>query len=275
MSDTSVRAANTMRGVADSRRPLGDPSLKRDSGVETRNAVIVVPTFNERDNISKLVETVFRLFPEIHLLVVDDHSPDGTSEAVRQLQQRYANLMLLERMQDPGFAASYRDGFRLVLAEPWCQAIVTMDADFSHNPAEVRHLLDKLGGHDTVLGSRYVAGGNVKNWKLHRRVMSRAANFYVRAVLGLPVRDTTSGFLCMRREALEHLPISETVSDGYAFLVELKYLLGSFNNRMVEHPIVFDERREGQSKMSADKIWESVWLPWRIRFRSRLSQPRN
>jgi hypothetical protein len=239
------------------------------AGIAARNAVVVVPTFNERRNIGRLVETLFSLYPEIHLLVVDDHSPDGTAEAVRELQPRYANLMLLERMRDRGFAASYRDGFRRVLEEPWCQAVVTMDADFSHDPSEIRHLLEKLAGNDVVLGSRYIAGGGVGHWNLRRRILSRSANFYVRTVLGLAAHDTTSGFMCMRREALQRVPVQETLSDGYAFLVELKYLLGRSGCRMAEHPIVFDERREGQSKMSADKIWEAVWLPWRTRFRFR------
>jgi dolichol-phosphate mannosyltransferase len=233
------------------------------------NAVVVVPTFNERNSIPKIVETLFRLYPEIHLLVVDDRSPDGTAEVVRQLQARYRNLMLLERMKNPGFAASYRDGFQQVLRESWCQAVVTMDADFSHDPAEVRHFLEKLAGCQVVVGSRYAAGGNVENWTLWRRLLSRTANAYVHAVLGLPVRDATSGFLCMRREALEGVALEESVSEGYAFLVELKYLLHRGGNRMAEHPITFAERREGQSKMSTGKIWEAAWLPWRIRLRSR------
>jgi 4-amino-4-deoxy-L-arabinose transferase-like glycosyltransferase len=235
-------------------------------GIATANAVVVIPTFNERHNIAKLVETLFRLYPEIHVLVVDDRSPDGTADVVRELQQRYANLMLLERMQNPGFGPSYRDGFRHVLAEPWCQAVVTMDADFSHDPAEIARLLEQLADHDMVVGSRYAAGGSVQRWKLWRRILSRGANFYVHAVLGLAVRDTTSGFQCMRREALERVLGEGPASDGYAFLVELKYRFGRLGLRMAEHPIVFEERREGESKMSAGKVWESVWLPWRIRF---------
>jgi len=226
---------------------------------------VVVPTFNERDNIAQLVETVFGLYPDIHMLVVDDHSPDGTADVVRGLQSVYRNLMLLERMANPGFGPSYRDGFRDVLAEPWAKAIVTMDADFSHNPAEIAHMLEKLVDNDVVVGSRYAAGGGIGNWGLGRRLLSRGANFYVRSVLGLTAHDATSGFLCLRREALEKLALDESVSDGYAFLVEMKYGLSRACCRMAEHPIVFDERREGQSKMSAGKIWEAVWLPWRIR----------
>jgi dolichol-phosphate mannosyltransferase len=236
--------------------------------VAAGNTIVVVPTFNERHNITRLVETILGLYPEIHVLVVDDHSPDGTANAVRALQQRFPNLMLLERLRDSGFAASYRDGFRLVLAQPWCHAIVTMDADFSHDPSEIRHLLGKLAGHDVVVGSRYVAGGGFGNLKLRRRILSHAANLYVRAVLGLTVHDTTSGFQCMRREVLASLPLDATVSNGYAILVELKYLFHRFGRRVAEHPIVFEDRREGQSKMSAGKVWESMRLPWRIRFRA-------
>ena len=143
-----------------------------------------------------------------------------------------------------------------------------MDADFSHNPTEVGPMLSKLASADVVVGSRYAAGGNVQNWNLRRRLLSRAANFYVRAALGIPARDTTSGFICMRREALERVPVQKTSSEGYAFLVELKYLFNRAGCRIAEHPISFDERREGQSKMSAGKVWESFWMPWRIRLRS-------
>ena len=147
-------------------------------------------------------------------------------------------------------------------------AIVTMDADFSHDPSEIRSMLDKLADCDVVLGSRYVPGGCVQNWSKWRRGLSRGANSYVHAVLGLPVKDVTSGFLCMRRGALERIPFQQGAAEGYAFLVELKYLLSRNSTRIAEHPIAFVERREGQSKMSADKIWEAMWLPWRIRLRS-------
>jgi len=238
------------------------------AAVAPQNAVVVVPTFNERENIPEIIKALFGLYPDIHILVVDDHSPDGTADAVRGLQSQHKNLGLLERMKNPGFANSYRDGFRQSMAEPWCQALITMDADFSHNPSVIGHLLNGLAESDVVIGSRYTIGGSVKNWSPGRRLLSRSANFYVHAVLGVPIRDTTSGFMCMRRKALEGTPFQQTASDGYAFLVELKYLLARAGNRMSEYPIVFDERRQGQSKMSADKIWESFWMPWRIRLRS-------
>jgi dolichol-phosphate mannosyltransferase len=145
--------------------------------IATRNAAVVVPTFNEAENVPKIVETVFGLYPEIHLLIVDDQSPDGTAEIVRGLQPCHPNLELLARSGDPSFGRSYRDGFRQLLAKEWCQAIVTMDADFSHDPAAIARLLELLETNDVVLGSRYVAGGSVGNWALGRRLLSRAAIF--------------------------------------------------------------------------------------------------
>jgi dolichol-phosphate mannosyltransferase len=236
--------------------------------VSTQDAAVVIPTYNERDSVPKIIEALSNLYPDIHILVVDDDSPDGTGVVVRGMQSQYPNLMLLERTRNRGFAPSYRDGFRRVLAESWCRAVITMDADFSHSPAEIGRMLDKLAVNDVVVGSRYTAGGSVQNWSPRRRMLSRAANLYVRAVLGLRVRDATSGFVCMRREALERVPVHRTASDGYAFLAELKYLLHRAGSRIAEHPISFDERREGQSKMSAGKMWESFWKPWRIRFYS-------
>ena len=238
------------------------------------NTVVVIPTFNERANIAQLVAAIFASYPQIRILIVDDHSPDGTADVVREVQLHAwcgGNLLLLERLKSPGFAASYRDGFRQVLAEPWCRAVITMDADFSHNPSVIRYLLDKLAGHDVVVGSRYTAGGSVEHWNLRRRLLSRTANLYVRAALGLRIHDATSGFMCLRREALESVPHQTTASEGYAFVVELKYLLYRAGYRIAEYPIAFDERREGQSKMSMGKIWESVWMPWRIRALARSS----
>jgi dolichol-phosphate mannosyltransferase len=242
------------------------------SPIDIRNTAVVIPTYNERDNITKIIEALLRLYPAIHILVVDDHSPDGTADIVRELQIRCPSLSLLERLQDRGFAPSYRDGFRRILAEPWCRAVVTMDADFSHGPAAVEKMLAGLAALDVVVGSRYTAGGSVQNWDLRRRLLSRAANYYMRAVLSFGVRDTTSGFVCMRREALERAGVEHTASEGYAFLVELKYLLARSGSRIAEYPISFDERREGQSKMSAGKVWESVWMPWRIRMRPKVGK---
>jgi dolichol-phosphate mannosyltransferase len=258
----------TARGVA---QELGNAGVTGVSGsvdvpVAMKNAVVVIPTFNERDNIARIIGTVLDLYPDIHVLVVDDHSPDGTADAVRQLQSERPNLMLLERLSNWGFGPSYRDGFLKVLAEPWCEAVVTMDADLSHDPGEIRNLLDKLAGQDMVIGSRYTVGGSVKRWSRRRRMLSQAANLYVNIVLRATVQDTTSGFLCIRREALKSV-LQKTASKGFAFMVELKYLLSRSGSRLAEHPIAFEDRREGESKMSAGKVWESLWRPWYLRLR--------
>lgn len=236
-------------------------------GKATGSTLVITPTFNERENVGGLVETLFRLYPDIRFLIVDDHSPDGTADVVRQLQARYPNLLLLERAGAASFARSYLDGFRFALDQAWCGAVVTMDADFSHDPLAIGRLLDGLAAADVVIGSRYTKGGSVRNWNLPRRILSKGGNLYVRTVLGLTPKDATAGFMAIRREMLALAPLGEMVSDGYAFLVELKYLLVRAGARMAEHPIRFDERREGQSKMSVGKIRESALLPWRIRVR--------
>jgi dolichol-phosphate mannosyltransferase len=241
--------------------------MSSDSAVPARDTLVIVPTYNERENIAHLIERVLQIYPEIHLLVVDDRSPDGTSAAVRALQPRHANLMLLERTGEPGFGNSYRDAFRLALSQPQLRAVITIDADFSHDPVEIRPMLEKLAANDVVVGSRYVSGGGIGKWAFRRRLLSRGANFYVRNALGLRTRDVTSGFQALRREALEKLEAFRTVSNGYAFMVEMKYILSRAGCRIVEHPILFDERREGESKMSAGKVWESIWLPWDIQRR--------
>jgi dolichol-phosphate mannosyltransferase len=236
-------------------------------------AVVIVPTFNERENIAPLVAAIFSRHPGIRLLIVDDDSPDGTAQAVRELQPAHPNLLLLHRRGEPSFARAYCDGFRSVLGNPWCRAIVTMDADFSHDPAVIGSLLAGLAAHDAVIGSRYTPGGKIDNWGLHRRLLSRCGNLYVRTVLGFQFKDATAGFIAMRPEALRRVPLDQVSSQGYAFLVELKMHLVRTGARIAEFPITFNERREGQSKMSGGKIWEALLLPWRIRFRGPRARP--
>jgi dolichol-phosphate mannosyltransferase len=228
---------------------------------------VVIPTYNESGNIPPLVDAIFEAYPGISMLVVDDHSPDGTAELVRGLRGRYPNLGVLERRQNRGFGRSYVDGFRQVLSDGRTEAVVMMDADFSHDPATIGDMVRALGEYGAVVGSRYRSGGNVENWSKWRQLLSRSANFYVRAVLTVPVADMTTGFMAIRTEALRAIDIERLCSDGYSFLVELKYLLARSGCRVYEHPITFRERREGQSKMSGKIIWESIWLPWRIRLR--------
>lgn len=227
--------------------------------------VEIIPTYDERDNIAILVPTIFEKTPGSAILVVDDNSLDGTAGVVTEMSRSFPKLFLLRRLAKRGFGRSYLDGFRQILNDPEFDVVVMMDADFSHDPAEVEAMVEKLSAADVVVGSRYIPGGGIKNWSWRRRLLSRFANWYVRQILGLPVRDTTTGFMCLKKSALAVLNLNSLYSDGYAFLVELKYRLWRAGFKIQEHPIIFDERREGQSKMSTKVIWEAIWLPWKLR----------
>lgn len=211
-----------------------------------------------------LILGIFSLMPDISVLVVDDDSSDGTRGLVKSMTINFKNLFLLERNSDFGYGRSSIDGFRWVLEKEYNQ-IVTMDADFSHDFNEIPALLEKLKNFDVSVGSRYVKGGGVKNWNFFRRILSRFANLYVKIILNLPIKDATTGFNAYKADSLRKLNLKEINSEGYAFLVELKFRLNKLGCKFVEHPIFFSERREGQSKMSSKIIWESIKLPWRLR----------
>lgn len=227
-------------------------------------SIILVPTLNEKENLKDLIPGIFGLMPAVSVLIVDDNSSDGTQELIESLKERFTNLFLLKRRDNFGYGRSSIDGFRWILGRGY-QSVVTMDADFSHDFNSIPQMLQKLENHDVVVGSRYVNGGGIKNWSFFRRVLSRFANLYVKLILHLPVRDVTTGFNTYRTDVLRRINLDEIKSDGYAFLVELKYRLFKAGCSFIEHPILFSERREGQSKMSSKIIWESIWLPLKLR----------
>ncbi len=227
--------------------------------------VKIIPTYNEKENIVSLVPAIFKVMPQAAVLVVDDDSPDGTAEAVRELGRGYQKLSVHQRTSERGFGRSYLDGFKKVMGDNH-EAIVMMDADFSHDPAAVPAMIEKLADYEVVIGSRYTSGGGIKNWSWRRRLLSRFANYYAKLILNSPVSDLTTGFMCLQRSALDKIDLDAIRSEGYSFLIELKYRLIKAGCSFHEHPIIFDERREGQSKMSAKVIWEAIWTPWRIRF---------
>lgn len=230
--------------------------------------VVVIPTYNERQNLAALVEALLRI-PDVRLLVVDDGSPDGTGEEAERLAAASAGrLSVLHRSGLRGLGRSYIDGFRRALHDG-ATHIVQMDADFSHDPADVPRLLRESESADLVLGSRYVPGGELHNWPMHRLLLSEFANVYVRAITRMPIRDCTSGFRCWRRDLLRRIPLAAIVSEGYAFQVELAWEAHRAGGRIAEIPIHFVERREGVSKMSGRVIAESVLLPWRLALRPR------
>lgn len=230
-------------------------------------SIVMIPTLNEYQNLKKLISAIFELMPEISVLIVDDSSKDGTEQLINDLKNTHRNLFLLKRMANFGYGRACVDGFNWAINKDF-KYIVTMDADFSHDYRAIPGLVKGLVESDVVIGSRYVNGGKIENWRWHRRILSKAANLYARSILGLKITDLTTGFGAYRSNILFKIDLDSIRSDGYAFLVELKYKLTKVGVRIVEYPITFSERREGQSKMSSKIIWESVKLPWRLRFKT-------
>lgn len=228
------------------------------------NALVVCPTYNERENLPLLAEGVLK-HEGFRLLVVDDGSPDGTGAIADDLAAKHPDRVeVMHRTGKRGLGRSYVDGLRHALRQGTAEFICQMDADLSHNPEYLPELVRMAADHDLVIGSRYLYGVSVVNWPLHRIFLSAFANRYIRAVTRLSTTDCTSGFRCWRREALAQLPISRMVSDGYAFLVEMLYEAKRRNFRIGEVPIIFVERRQGQSKVSSSVLAESLWMPWRL-----------
>lgn len=231
--------------------------------MELERSIVLIPTLNEHENLEKLIPAMFNLIPDISILIVDDNSSDGTKELTERLKQNYHNLYILNRVDNFGYGHSNIDGFKWALEKNY-DFLVTMDADFSHDFKVVTSFIENLENFDVVIGSRYIKGGGVTNWNLFRRILSRFANFYVRIILGLGIKDTTTGFNAYRVDCLRKINLEKIDSEGYAFLVELKYQLYRAGCRFIEYPIIFSERREGKSKMSGKIIWESIKLPWRL-----------
>lgn len=231
--------------------------------MSARCALVIVPTFNERANLPVLVSQLVE-HPGVRVLVVDDESPDGTGVLADELARAHPGRVdVLHRTERPGLGRSYIDGIRKALGEP-VDVICQMDADLSHDPRQLPDLIAAIDDADVVIGSRYVPGGRIVNWPARRRVLSRFANMYIRAVTRLSARDCTSGYRCWRREALAALPIDRFRSDGYSFLIEMLYVASARGCRIAEVPITFVERREGESKLSRAVLVESAITPWRL-----------
>jgi len=230
--------------------------------------LIVVPTYNERENLPRLAEALLR-FDDFTLLVVDDGSPDGTGEqADRIAAESGGRLHVMHRRGQRGLGRSYIDGFQEAL-RLGATRVVQMDADFSHDPNEVMRLIDATGSADLAIGSRYIPGGTLRNWPWHRVALSAFANRYVRAITGVAVNDCTSGFRCWRSDLLARVPLVRIASEGYAFQVEMAWHASNAGARIVEVPITFVERVRGASKLSGRVIIESAVMPWRLRSAAR------
>lgn len=233
--------------------------------IDTNHCIIVVPTYNESENITELLTTTWKHNPGIHVLVVDDNSQDGTPEKVKDLQKAYPNqLHMLQRSGKLGLASAYVDGFNWALSRHY-KAIIEMDADFSHDPAEVTPMIRKFNRCDAVIGSRYVPGGKTVNWHPLRKLISRGGSLYARTVLGMNVKDLTGGFNAWKAEVLQAIDLASIQSEGYSFQIELKYRCNRRGFRICEHPITFSERREGHSKMSWNIVLEAFYRIWSFR----------
>ena len=224
------------------------------------DSIVIIPTYNEKENAEAIIREVMALEPEFHILIVDDGSPDGTAEIVKSLQSEFEGRLFLEQRKGKlGLGTAYIHGFRWSLARGY-EFIFEMDADFSHNPKDLPRLRDacKTGGADLAIGSRYVVGVNVVNWPMGRVLMSWFASHYVRLVTGMQINDTTAGFKCYRDVVLKTINLDKIDFVGYAFQIEMKFLAWKFGFRIVEIPIIFTDRTKGESKMSPGIFKEAV-----------------
>lgn len=233
-------------------------------------SIVIIPTYNEKENIGKMIETILRFPERYHLLIVDDASPDKTADIVREYIEKFPEkVFLLERAGKFGLGTAYIAGFKWALSNQY-DYIFEMDADFSHDPADLARLLAACSqeGYDLTIGSRYVTGVNVVNWPIGRILMSYCASWYVRFITWMPVRDTTAGFKCYRRTVLETINLDKIRFKGYAFQIEMKFATWKLGFKIKEVPIVFTDRKHGVSKMSGGIFNEAVWGVIRMKFRS-------
>jgi dolichol-phosphate mannosyltransferase len=227
--------------------------------------VVVIPTYNEKENIVALLKEIHEIMPDMSCLVVDDNSPDGTGKIVDEIAKEDKRVMLLPRAQKMGLASAYKDGFKRCL-ELGFDVICQMDSDFSHQPKFLPSLIDGLETADVVLGSRYTKGGGTVDWGFKRKVLSKGGNLYARIILGVKIKDLTGGFKAFKRQVLEVIGLDTIRSEGYAFQMEVTYRASRHGFRVIEVPIVFPDRKAGKSKLSSSIFWESLFMPWKLRF---------
>jgi dolichol-phosphate mannosyltransferase len=231
------------------------------------NVLVIIPTYNEKENIGLIIPEIKAILPEAHILVVDDNSPDGTSGYVKELGTKHRGIFVLDRPNKEGLGTAYVAGFRWALERQY-EYIFEMDADFSHDPKYLPDFLSAIRDNDLVIGSRYINGVNVVNWPMSRLLLSYFGNVVARIITGLRVRDCTAGFKCFRRKVLETIRLDQIDSSGYSFQVEVNYLVWKNRFRISEIPIVFTDRKRGVSKMSSKIIQEALILIWKLRLMS-------
>jgi len=226
-------------------------------------SLIIIPTYNEKQNIEFLVNSLLSLGKNLYVLIIDDNSPDGTSEIANQLKKKYQEVHVLHRKGKLGLGTAYVEGFKYAL-ENGAQYIFEMDADLSYSPKFIPDFLEAIKTYDLVVGSRYIGGVRVLNWPFRRIILSKIGTQYVRMITGLPVTDVTSGFRCFRREVLETIDLDKIKSKGYSFQIEMIFKVFHKGFRIGEIPIVFEERKNGQSKINKEIVFEAMWLIWKL-----------
>lgn len=227
--------------------------------------LVIIPTFNEAENISQIIEEVLSQHDSIEILVVDDNSPDNTAHIVQEVQKDNSKIHILKRKGKLGLGSAYVEGFRYALIQKF-DFIFEMDADFSHDPKMIPVMLKEIEDNDLIIGSRYISGMNIVNWPLRRLILSFMASMYVRIITRMPVKDPTGGFKCFRRKVLESINLDKILSDGYSFQIEMNYRVWIKKFRIKEIPIVFTDRRSGQSKMSKKIVREAFFVVWKLLF---------
>jgi dolichol-phosphate mannosyltransferase len=229
--------------------------------------LVIIPTYNESENIEKLIREIYIVDAKIHILVVDDNSPDGTAQLVKRLKKQYNHLYLIEREKKLGLGSAYIAGFKFALNNGY-EYIFEMDADYSHDPKEIPVFLEAVKRSDLVIGSRYIKGVNVVNWPLSRLMLSILANKYTHFITGLPLHDSTGGYKCFRRKVLESINLDNIKSGGYSFQIEVNFKTWKKGFDIKEIPIIFIDRTIGKSKMSKKIVREAIMMVWKLKIRS-------
>ncbi|MDA8793268.1 polyprenol monophosphomannose synthase [Bacteriovoracaceae bacterium] len=229
-----------------------------------KQSLLIIPTYNEIDNIERMLNTLLGLYPELNILIIDDGSPDGTADIVKGFQEKNANINLIQREGKLGLGTAYITGFRFALSKGF-DYIFEMDCDFSHDPKDIPNLLSAAISHDLAIGSRYIGGIRIINWPMHRLLLSFFASWYTRIITSLPLTDATGGFKCFSRKALESIDLDKIFSNGYSFQIELNYKVWKKGLKIKEVPIVFTERRDGHSKMNRKIVYEAIFAVFRLR----------
>ena len=226
--------------------------------------LVITPTYNERKNIKNFIEKIFNAGAELHLLVIDDNSPDKTSDLVNDLKTSYPNIFLIKRPKKLGLGTAYIEGFKWAISKNYDYAI-QMDADLSHDPMDIPKLIHNLKRYDLVIGSRYVQGVSVVNWPIRRLLLSYGANLYSKIITGMPIKDSTGGYKAWRIELLKKINFNKVKSQGYSFQIEMNFRAWRLDANIIEDSIIFVDRTIGESKMSKSIMYEAIWMVWRLR----------